>query len=81
MTPQQGRGVREWAFIASAALERLSRETALELIEGLTDEELADMMAAYSAAGVAADGPAAGNLFYESAARRLRGESPAEVRQ
>lgn len=70
MTPSQGRGVRALVVLASDALERMNRDDARSFIDGLSDEELADVMDAASAASVAAG--STGNLFYESAAARLR---------
>lgn len=71
MTPQQGKGMQVLFRLANNALEQMPRDEALGYIDALTNEQLADFMEASSAAGVATG--TGGNLFYESAAARLRG--------
>lgn len=67
----EGKGVNVLLVLSELGCQALGREKTRSLIDGLTDERLADVLEALSAADVAAGGT--GNLFYESAAARLRG--------
>jgi hypothetical protein len=71
MTRGQGNGVLTLAGMTQSLLRPLPSDQQRSHINGLTDEQFADVLDALALAGVAAgDEP---NLFYESAAARLRG--------
>lgn len=72
MTPEQGRGMQALKRLANDALERLPREEARSFIDAMTAVEFADSIEAMSDAGRATDGETGGNIFYESAAARVR---------
>lgn len=76
MTPEHGRGLQALRKLADDAIKRMPREDARSFIDSLQHEELADLMDAASAAGVATG--TGGNLFYESAAARLRDIKPVD---
>lgn len=72
MQAEQGRGLKVLKQLAHDALNRLPRDEARSFIDAMSADEFADALVAVSAAGVAADGETGGNLFYESAATRIR---------
>lgn len=71
MKATEGAGVAAVLSLLTSIAKRSTREEIRPYIDGLTDEQLADVMAAASAADVATGGT--GNLLFESAAARLRG--------
>ncbi len=68
MTPASGRGVQVLLSWLNTSVER---ERARQLVDGLDDVELADVLTAIAAAELAAGGR--GAVLIESAAARLRG--------
>jgi hypothetical protein len=71
VTEQEGRGVQVWQRVASEAISRLRRSEAMDLVSELSDGDFKAMLIASSAAGVALEGEAGGNLLYESAVERM----------
>lgn len=74
MTSLQGKGVQAWVRLANEALSEMPREKAMEMLGLFERDQLAAMMLASSAAGVAVDGDQGGNLLYEIVAERLTEE-------
>lgn len=80
MTKQQGRGVQ----VLSQLVKDLSRTNPTEaraIIDGLTDEEVGDTLAAHAAACVATDGDEGRDVFVESIAARMSAGAADEARQ
>lgn len=69
MNKPEGRGVVNILRLADGAMRLLPREEARSFVDGLTDQEIAELALASAAAQLASGGT--GNLIYESMAARL----------
>jgi len=74
MTPQEGRGVQTLSQLVKD-LSHLDPVGARDVIDSFDDEELAEVLAACSAAKVAQHGEVYRDIFDEIVARRLSEQS------